>query len=161
MNEDAAVRAWTPLAYRIAARFYLPGSDRDDVQQEALIGLWKALRDFNGSGVKAAFLAMAVNRHLATKVKQAGRDKHRPLNEAIRVALDEDGETVPIVDLLEGQRSEGGSAANQLVAMRLLLTPLERRAVVGVACGMAYAELGEFRSVDNALQRARRKLRAA
>lgn len=159
-GEDAAVREWAPVAEAVARGFFFPGADREDVDQEALIGLWKGLRDFNGTGVKGAFLGMAVRRHLIEKTRQARREKHRPLTEAVRHATNEDGDTVPAVDLLPAQRSLEGFAPN-LLSMIDHLPLFERRACIGVAIGMEYRELGAPKAIDNALQRARRKLRGA
>ena len=159
MTEDAAVREWTGLAYAVAQGFYFPGADSDDVRQEALVGLLRGLRNWDPARNEAAglrpWLAVCIRRHLVSALDKSRRVKRGPLNEALR-ELEPDDRT------LAGLRgSTAGTASSSLSALLAPLTPVERRAVVGVACGMAYAELGQSKSVDNALKRARQKLRAA
>lgn len=173
--------AHAPLARAIASEFYLPGADRDDVVQEAMIALWIAAREYRperGMSFRS-FAAFVIRRRLVTALMTANAHKHRHLSEALS-AIERDGE---IVDLLEFVADEAADPAriveDREEALRLLrivrdeLSPTERHAVIAVANGLSYLEIGEadgasatFRSdgrrrykrVENALQRARRKL---
>ncbi len=157
------------LALAIADGYTLPGSDRDDVRQEALIALWVAATDWRPDGGASfpTFARMVVRRRLDTCLKLATRRKHEPLNRAVTVALDPDGEPAAIVDLLPHlhQVTDRVEGREQLAAVirciRDDLSAVERRAVVGIASGLSYVEIGPWKAVDNALARARRKLRAA
>jgi RNA polymerase sporulation-specific sigma factor len=155
------------LAGQIACDYYLPGYERQDVVQEAEIALWVACRQFDGSGEFRGFAAMVIRRRLNTCVKMANRKKHEPLNLSARVTIEEDGDVTHIADQLPclHQVSDRVEDREQLRAvLRAIdrdLSEFERHCVVGLACGLEYVELGEFKSVDNALQRARAKLRAA
>ncbi len=91
------------LAYRVAAKFFLPGADDEDVRQEALCGLLIGVRTFNPArGVTlSAYLAFAVRMHLVSKVKQANRQQSQPLNTAERWVRDEHGRLSYAVDQAE------------------------------------------------------------
>lgn len=145
-HTDDAIRAWTGLAYSIARGFHLPGQDRDDVRQEALIALWVGLRSHDPARVPLKpWLSFVVRRRLIGALQAATRPKHRVLSEA-----------EPLDDPARSEQPR----SSDLAALLAPLTLLEARACVGVAVGMEYAELGPVKAVDNALQRARRKLAA-
>ena len=76
------------LIMSVARRYFVPGGDHDDVRQQAMIGFWKAVRDFTG-GAGATFPSFArtcMQRQVITAVKAANRMKHSPLNDADRIA---------------------------------------------------------------------------
>lgn len=170
------MREWAGLAYSIARRFDFPGADRDDVRQEALVALWQAQRSYDGRVPLKPHLALSVHRRLCSKLREALRLKHRALNEATSLTELEGRRAAGVAQWVErrpgkpqvvgsipapGFTSQPGWALSSSVSDALApLTLAERRAVVGVACGFTYAELGDSKAVDNALQRARRKLRA-
>ena len=170
-----------PFAYAIARPYFLPGADRDDVEQEAMIGVWKALRDYRPDGGMSlrSFVALCVRRQVITAVKTATREKHRGFLEAVRETPVEDDE----LSVLDALASPGADPAEILEsreeALSLLrsiateLTPLERRALIGLANGYSYDELGptlggrvtrhrdgspRYKRAENAVIRARQKL---
>lgn len=162
---------WTkhrPLAYAIAREFYLPGAERKDVEQEALIGLWIATSGWDRSGGASfkTFANLVIRRRLGTIVKAALRQKHRALNESVRVTTYEDGgavEEVAIVDTLIGGQDPLEVLVEREAFRRLIdaigdLSELEREGLLRAVNGEGYA--GDKR-IDNAATRARRKLRAA
>ena len=76
------------LILSVARRYFVPGGDREDVRQQAMIGFWKAVRDFT-AGAGASFPSFArtcMQRQVITAVKAANRMKHSPLNESDRIA---------------------------------------------------------------------------
>lgn len=76
------------LIMSVARRYFVPGGDHDDVRQQAMIGFWKAVRDYTG-GAGASFPSFArtcMQRQVITAVKAANRMKHSPLNESDRIA---------------------------------------------------------------------------
>lgn len=180
------VRRYTDVAYAVASRFYMPGGDRDDVRQEALLGIVRAIRTFReGRGVPfCGFVRMAVYRWLVTTCTQEpNRQKHRPLNESERTIRNEEGELDAAVAFIEDARADVPALAEQraelyrIVTALRSLSPLEARCVVAYALGFSYEEIGvlaaatprryaghgpvDFKGVDNAMQRGRRKLRRA
>jgi len=76
------------LIMSVARRYFVPGGDHEDVRQQAMIGFWKAVRDYTG-GAGASFPSFArtcMQRQVITAVKAANRMKHSPLNDADRIA---------------------------------------------------------------------------
>ena len=158
---------WTkhrPLARAISRDFFLPGSETQDVEQEAQIGLWLAARDYDkDKGPFPAFAGLVIRRHMMGCVEAANRGKHRPLNQSVS-ARDEEGglliERLPhlhqVTDVVEDKERLRGV----LAAIDSDLTEFERHCVVGIASGLSYLEIdGNTKRVDNALSSAREKLR--
>lgn len=142
---------YVPLAYSIAADHYIPGTDYQDVRQEALIGLLKAARSYDPSkGGFPAFARLCISRRIWQEIKNARRGKQQPLTNAER---DWDA---PDIDLEE--RVEQRARLRRILASLGTLSELERRAVANYLNGDEYAQ---DKALDNALQRARGKLRAA
>ena len=160
------LRRHNGLFETIANRFYLPGGDRDDVLQEARIGFSKAVaayrRDRNSSF--RAFASMCVTRQVATALTNARRHKQQPLTGSVRGEQSERAcagvvdATTPLDRVLMQERLDG------LAQGCRRLSSLERAAVTRTAAGYSYEEATRELDVsrkayDNALQRARRKLR--
>ena len=76
------------LIMSVARRYFVPGGDHDDVRQQAMIGFWKAVRDFTGDAGASfpSFARTCMQRQVITAVKAANRMKHSPLNESDRIA---------------------------------------------------------------------------
>ncbi len=95
---EELLRRHEGLIVSVARRYFVPGGDHEDVRQQAMIGFWKAVRDYR-EGAAAAFPSFArtcMQRQVITAIKAANRMKHSPLNEADRIAHhdaehDEDG----------------------------------------------------------------------
>lgn len=171
---ETLVERYRERAERIAARFFFAGGDRDDVRQEALFGILRAIRNFrvDGGSTFSAFVEMCVRRWLATCVVDSMREKRRVLTNSVRTGRDEAGRVVAVVDVLSdpcadvGRVAEGRAELSRIVELLPTLTTTERRALLGVTNGFSYAELEAsfglgFKTADNAVQRARRKLREA
>jgi RNA polymerase sporulation-specific sigma factor len=165
-GEAALVARWRPFALSVARDYFLPGASADDVRQEALIGLLSGLRSFDPElGALQSFLHLAITRRLQQEVTAANRLKHRPLNEALggTVAL-EDGEAemfdmAPSLAASVEEQFEQRERVRAIVAAARTLTPVEREGLALVVNGGEYAHLPK--RVDNAIARARQKLRAA
>jgi len=162
---------WTKqrsLARTIAAIYHIPGCDRQDVEQEALIALWEAsrtYRDDEGTTFET-FAALVIRRRLLDCVKAANRIKHKQLTLAARVQQDDDGDVTAIVEQLPHLHQvtdhvEDRERLQAVLAAMRTLTQLERRCIVGIASGSTYKDLGPKKMVDNAVARGRKKLRAA
>ena len=157
---------YRPLARSLARRFYIPGADSDDVEQEAMIGAWEALTTWDPTrGPLVAFVRLVAERRVIEMVKRARARKHLALTDRAGPVRNEDGDEILPVDLVVDVRADpAGIAEHRETLAEILdviahdLSPLERRVLIGVANGLAYTDLGDFKSVDNALQRARRKV---
>ncbi len=180
-GDDAALvellRRYRALARWLSRSYFLPGSDEEDVAQEAMVGLFKAIRDFDpavGTPFRA-FVTLCVKRQIATAIKSANRIKHRSLDRAVSLdAMDESSErdrgypplrvvADPSVDI--GEVVASADAVERLRADLLdLLTNLEREVLRLYMAGHSYEEMAEvfgssLKSIDNALQRVKFKMR--
>lgn len=174
---DAVVRLYEPLCRWTARRYFIHEGGFDDLVQEARIGVAEAARDWRpemGASFNT-FAALCAYRKVVTAVKHATRLKFRALNEA--VSLDEPSREMQrggVGQPLREALAAGPDACDavllreqfaEVMAAIGTLTPMERTALIGVVFeGRDYAEvaveLGGEKSVDNALQRMRRKMRA-
>ena len=156
--------------------YFLIGADSDDVEQEALIGLYKAARDFRSDRQASfrAFAELCITRQVITAVKSATRRKHQPLNQYVSTSSVRGGEEESertVEDLLEDHN--GADPADEVVSrermaamrqsMAEMLSGLEVDVLHLYVEGKSYQEIGDHlgrhaKSIDNALQRIRRKL---
>ncbi len=159
-----------------ARGYFLVGGDRDDVEQEALIGLFKAARDFRPEHQSSfrAFAELCITRQIITAIKTATRQKHQALNQYVSISArpGEDAGPRDVEELIQlhrhtGDPADGLVAAERFVAMRRRLSEVLSRFEVEVLVlyvdGCTYQEIGErldrhVKSIDNALQRIKRKL---
>lgn len=172
-DADAVIDRLRALVWATSKPYFVLGGDHDDVLQAARWGLAKAVRDWDASAVadaEPAFLGFArlcMQRELITAVKTAQRAKHRALNESQR--LDQPVATaegaVSLHELMFREMDEPSRVVIGLEEARAALravsemTPLEREAVRRcLLMGERYDALGDYKRVDNAVQRARRKL---
>jgi RNA polymerase sporulation-specific sigma factor len=160
-----------------ARSYFLAGSDKEDVVQEGMIGLFKAIRDFaedTGTPFRA-FAELCISRQILTAIKTANRQKHQPLNSS--VSLDapayggDDNSDRTVGDNFVGPKSadpvELVISAQEIEAIRDTmkenLTELEGDVLRLYMDGKSYEEIAgvlgnHVKSIDNALQRIKRKL---
>ena len=158
-----------------ARPYFLVGADREDLIQEGMIGLFKAIRDYDAEKNSSfnPFAQICITRQILTAIKQATRIKHRPLNKyesLYQSVYDEDSERqlVDVIGMSSALNPEELYIKQELnlaleEAIDSALTELERSVLDRFLEGMSYsdiaAELGHsVKSVDNALQRIRKKL---
>ncbi len=159
-----------------ARTYFLIGADREDIVQEGMIGLFKAIRDYRSdrqSGFKA-FAELCVTRQIITAIKTATRQKHTPLNTYISLnkpLFDEEYE-VTLMDVL-GEETKVVNPEEIMInreqfidiglKMEELLSEFEGKVLSCYLQGKSYQEIGEAlgkepKSIDNALQRIKRKI---
>ena len=159
-----------------ARSYFLAGSDKEDVVQEGMIGLYKAIRDFDVRQETPfrAFAELCISRQILTAIKTANRNKHQPLNSSISLDApayaNEKGDrsvadgliaptmTDPAELLISAEEIEGIRNS-----MRENLTQLEGDVLRLYMDGKSYEEIAgalgnHVKSIDNALQRIKRKL---
>ena len=176
---DILLEKYKSMVLGKAKSMYILGGDSDDLIQEGMLGLFKAVRDYDcGRDVSfRTFAQLCVNRQLYTAVKASGRKKHLPLNTAIslsRPAREKDGEESEeeLVDFLEADISSnpeeyliGREEFEQLEELiEKELSPFEKQVLDLYLTGMGYVEIAHVlnrdeKSTDNALQRIRMKLK--
>src|SRR5690242_18102448 len=159
-----------------ARGYFLVGGDSDDVEQEALIGLYKAARDFRPEHQASfrAFAELCITRQIITAIKTATRQKHQPLNQYVSISGvrggDDPGER-SVEELLhshhDGDPADNVVSSERMNSMRAsmaeMLSGLEVDVLKLYVEGKSYQEIGEqlgrhVKSIDNALQRIKRKL---
>lgn len=173
---DALVDRYRRFVRSRSRGYFLVGGDREDLEQEALIGFYKSVRDFRPE-LQASFRAFAelcINRQLITAIKTATRKKHVPLNQSISFSANrtDDGDDRPddeflaVVDPLSDpleQLVAREDVATTHAALAATLSPLEVQVLTRYVAGASYetiaTEVGRHvKAVDNALQRVKRKL---
>ena len=161
-----------------ARGYFIVGADADDIEQEGMIGLFKAARDFRPERQASfrAFAELCITRQVITAIKTATRQKHQPLNRYVSISGvrggDEPGER-SIEDMLVSHHTPDPAEtvlANERMAqmrqsMADMLSGLEVDVLRLYVEGKSYQEIGEqlgrhVKSIDNALQRIKRKVDA-
>ncbi len=158
-----------------AKSYFLIGADKEDIYQEGMIGLYKAIRDFRADRLSSfrAFAEICVTRQIITAIKTATRQKHIPLNTYISLnkpIYDEESDRT-LLDVLSGakitdpeelviSREEVKSIQNEIGEV---LSELEMEVLMSYLDGKSYQEIAcdldrHAKSIDNALQRVKRKL---
>src|ERR1700710_679612 len=176
---DAIVRRYRGFVRLKASSYFLLGGEADDLIQEGLLGLYKAIRDYRTDRESSFrnFAELCITRQIITAVKTATRNKHTPLNQYVSfssspIGAGEDSE--PTLDeVLPG--STVHDPVNQVISSEELralvacistaLSELESRVLALYLDGHSYEEVGrrldcDCKTVDNALQRVKRKVGA-
>lgn len=177
-NEEALVYLINKYRNFVRAKarsYFLIGAEREDIIQEGMIGLYKAIRDFRNDKLSSfrAFAELCVTRQIITAIKTATRQKHIPLNSYVSLnkpIYDEDSDRT-LLDVLSGSKI---SDPEELVISREefidieekmgeILSDLEWKVLMSYLDGKSYQEIAveltrHVKSIDNALQRVKRKL---
>ena len=173
--EEILIEKYKGFVKNKAKSYYIAGADSEDVVQEGMIGLFKAIRGFDANK-EAAFKTFAdtcVNNQIMTAIKKANRQKHQPLNESLSLSggVDDERPDMTVGDLI------AASMDNEPEALMLL-----QEAVAGLKAsdsglfssfewqvwteklkGHSYVEIAEIlekspKSIDNAIQRIKKKI---
>src|SRR5213076_1845300 len=175
---DRLVRRYHSFVRLKAASYFLVGGDSEDLIQEGLVGLYKAIRDFRSDRESSFrnFAELCITRQIITAVKTATRNKHTPLNGYVSFASSpagaSDGE--PTLDeVIPGPEARdpvlqaiSSEELRSLVdCLSTALSELESRVLSLYLDGYSYEQVGErlqcdTKTVDNALQRVKRKVGA-
>jgi len=172
---EALINKYKNFVRAKARSYFLVGADREDIIQEGMIGLYKAVRDYRDDKLSSfrAFAELCVTRQIITAIKTATRQKHIPLNSYISLnkpIYDEDSDRT-LMDVISGahisdpeelviNREEFNDIENK---MGEILSDLEWQVLVSYLEGRSYQEIAvelnrHVKSIDNALQRVKRKL---
>ena len=174
---DRLVRRYYGFVRLKASSYFLAGGDSDDLIQEGLVGLYKAVRDFRSDRESSFrnFAELCITRQIITAVKTATRNKHTPLNQYVSFssspASAPDGGEPTLDEIIPGPTVH--DPVNQVVSSEELqalvaclstaLSELESRVLALYLDGRSYEEIGgmlacDTKTVDNALQRVKRKV---
>jgi RNA polymerase sporulation-specific sigma factor len=173
---DAIVRRYYGFVRLKASSYFLAGGDADDLIQEGLVGLYKAVRDYRTDRESSFrnFAELCITRQIITAVKTATRNKHTPLNQYVSFSSSAtamaEGEPT-LEEVIPG--SPVHDPVNQVISSEELralvacistaLSELESRVLALYLDGHSYEEVGrrigcDCKTVDNALQRVKRKV---
>src|SRR6187399_3529657 len=174
---DDLMRRYTGFVRLKASSYFLAGGDGDDLIQEGMIGLYKAVRDFRADKETSfrSFAELCVTRQIITAIKTATRFKHAPLNTYVSFSQTPAGQD-PDSDCTLGDALPGSHVHDPAIAvistdeLKSLvfclgtgLSPLESDALRMYLEGSSYEEMAEVldcdtKAIDNALQRVKRKI---
>ena len=172
---DYILAKYKPLVRKQTNALFLIGGENEDLIQEGMIGLFKAVRDFNGSKTASfkAFAELCITRQIITAIKTATRQKHIPLNSYIslnRPVFDDDAEQT-LLDTISEKKvfdpEEIVITKEHFMSLREKmsknLSKLEWNVLSLYLDGKSYVEIAKIvkkseKSIDNALQRIKRKV---
>lgn len=172
---DFLIQKYRNFVRAKARSYFLVGADKEDIVQEGMIGLYKAIRDYKEDKLTSfkAFAELCIIRQIITAIKTATRQKHIPLNSYVSLdkpIYDEESDRT-LMDVISGakimnpeeliiNREKYGNIEGKISE---LLSDLERKVLALYLDGQSYQEISEelnrhVKSIDNALQRVKRKL---
>ena len=158
-----------------ARSYFLIGADHEDIVQEGMIGLYKAIRDFRPDKLSSfrAFAELCITRQIITAIKTATRQKHIPLNSYVSLnkpLYDEESDRTLLDVIIEGRATNPeeliiGQEDLKSINHKIdeVLSGLEQEVLRAYLDGKSYQEIADnlgrhVKSIDNALQRVKRKL---
>ena len=173
---DYLMVKYKSMVRKKARAMYLLGGENEDLIQEGMIGLIKAVRDFDGTQKTSfsSFAELCVSRQMYSAIEASNRKKHLPLNSYVSLYEDSEevgeGRSLPLIDTIESSKENDpevlyfGKEYTEAFAEQLkeLLSPLENHVLYLHLMGTDYRTIAELlgkspKSVDNALQRIKTK----
>ncbi|MBQ3184379.1 MAG: RNA polymerase sporulation sigma factor SigH [Firmicutes bacterium] len=173
--EETLMRKYKETVKIKAKMYYMAGADEDDVVQEGMIGLFKAIRQYDADKETSfgTFAGICITRQIISAIRSADRDKHKALNTSVSLSdplKDESGE-MTVEDTLRTNMAENPET---LLVMKdiagyilhngdNILSDLEMEVLSEVLKGRSHEEIAEklgknSKSIDNALQRTKKKI---
>ena len=175
-NQDYLMVKYKSMVRKKARAMYLLGGENEDLIQEGMIGLIKAVRDFDVTQKTSfsSFAELCVSRQMYSAIEASNRKKHLPLNSYVSLYEDSEqvgeGRSLPLIDTIESSKENDpevlyfGKEYTEAFAEQLkeLLSPLENHVLYLHLMGTDYRTIAELlgkspKSVDNALQRIKTK----
>lgn len=173
--QELLIKKYKNFVRAKARSYFLIGADREDIIQEGMIGLFKAIRDYNPDKIASfkAFAELCITRQMITAIKTATRQKHIPLNSYVSLnkpIYDDESERT-LMDVMVGRTSTDpeeimiSKESFDHIEAKIgeVLSDLEMKVLMDYLDGKSYQEIAEkldrhVKSIDNALQRVKRKL---
>ena len=164
---DALLARYKNFVKMAARPYFIIGADQDDLVQEGMIGLYKAIREYRADKEAsfATYANICIKNQILTAIKNASRKKHGPLNTYVSI----DQENPEVLHIIDHHNNPEHALAKQESRRKIQslfstsLSPLESAILAHFLAGLSYAEIAEAqsiapKSVDNALFRIRRKV---
>ena len=175
MAEEYLLNKYKNFVRSKARSYFLIGADHEDIVQEGMIGLYKAIRDYKQEKLSSfrAFAELCITRQIITAIKTATRQKHIPLNSYVSLnkpLYDEESDRTLLDIIMEGSTSNPEdmiinqeNLGNIHQKINEVLSGLEQEVLSAYLDGKSYQEIADtlgrhVKSIDNALQRVKRKL---
>ncbi|MFO7814238.1 MAG: RNA polymerase sporulation sigma factor SigH [Halanaerobiales bacterium] len=173
--EEVLIKRYKNFVLAKSRSYFLVGAGREDIVQEGMIGLYKAVRDYKIDRLASfrAFAELCITRQIITAIKAATRQKHQPLNSYVSLnkpIYDEESDRT-LLDILKGTKLNNpeelfvSKETYDLIENQIseMLSTLEFNVLQEYLNGKSYQDIAEtldkhVKSVDNALQRVKRKL---
>lgn len=173
--QELLIKKYKNFVRAKARSYFLIGADKEDIIQEGMIGLFKAIRDYQPDKISSfkAFAELCITRQIITAIKTATRQKHIPLNSYVSLnkpIFDDESERT-LLDVISGKKVSNPEALiiskeevdNIEAKIGEILSELEWEVLTYYLEGKSYQEIAEdlnrhVKSIDNALQRVKRKL---
>lgn len=172
---DCLIERYKDIVSIKANKFFMIGSEKEDILQEGYIGLYKAVKSYNKQKQNSfkTFAGLCIERQMITAVKNSNRQKHIPLNSSLSLnakAYEENDET-QVIDILDTQKT--GEDPLDIITQKEYfsvveksindsLSDFEKKVLTHYKNGESYAQIAEkldskVKSVDTAIQRIRKK----
>lgn len=175
LAEQYIINKYKKLVKMKARPYFLVGADTEDIIQEGMIGLYKAVRSFDDLKLSSfrAFAEICINRQIITAIKMASRQKHKPLNFYISLnqPMYHDNSDRTLLDIVDDVNINDPMSllltqerlGELQVKLEMVLSKLERRVLETYLEGKTYREISSeikksIKSIDNAIQRIKPKL---
>jgi len=173
--QEILIKRYKNFVLAKSRSYFLVGADRDDIVQEGMIGLYKAIRDYKIERLASfrAFAELCITRQIITAIKAATRQKHQPLNSYISLnkpIYDEESDRT-LLDVIKGSKLTNperlfiSNETYDLIEKNIveMLSDLEFGVLQEYLKGKSYEDIADsldkhVKSVDNALQRVKRKI---
>ncbi len=171
--EETLIRKYSYIVSRKAKAFYMAGAESDDIMQEGMIGLLKAVRKYepDKNAAFATFAEICVTSQMISAIRSAGRNKNKPLNTSVSIYEPED-EGMPLGETLEANLAE---TPEQMLLFKdviyyilnngdKIFSDFEMQVINEAAKGCSRLQIAEKlgktpKAIDNALQRAKKKIK--
>lgn len=171
---DYIINKYKDIVSIKVSKYFIIGAEKDDIIQEGLIGLYKAIRSFDIEKENSfkTFANLCIERQLITAIKTSNRQKHMPLNSylSLNMSAYEDEEADTIIDVFESNLAEDPLDTitkkeyylSVESAIDKSLSDFEKKVLNRFAKGESYVQIAEklntpVKSIDNAIQRIRKK----
>lgn len=177
-NEEALdyiINKYKDVVNMKVSKYFMVGAEKEDIIQEGLIGLYKAIKSFDSNNENSSFKTFAnicIERQLITAIKTSNRQKHMPLNSylSLNMSAYEDDEADTVIDVLDSNTTEDPldtiTKKEYYIAVEdaidKSLSPFEKKVLQRFAQGESYIQIADklntpVKSIDNAIQRIRKK----
>ena len=163
---DSLMEKYKGMVRKKARAMFLIGGDTDDLIQEGMIGLFKAVRDYRPEREASfqTFARLCIDRQLSSAIQSSMRQKHQPLNSYVSLSQDDEGEQELWTENPEAILIDQENTRILQEEIRRQLSPMENQVLDCYLEGYGYVQIGEMlgkspKAIDNALQRIRGKIR--